>query len=160
MDTFRNLFGNATATILRLALVAGTIILISVFIVKPALETTEEISGNITRSTQGISNSIQQQIQQSVPNTVPQQRLPTQIQITRTIRGLNAQQAQRFSQCLQRAGGSQRSTAASGASAVGRGGRRCGGAGAASRCRRAERQRRRRVVRAAVRRFAEPFWGL
>ena len=105
MDTLRNVFGNTMATILRLALVAGTIILISVFIVKPALDTTETISNNITRSTQGISNSIQQQIQQSVPNTVPQQRLPTQIQITRTIRGLTAQQAQQFSKCLQRARG-------------------------------------------------------
>ena len=105
MDTLRNVFGNATATIFRLVLVAGTIILISIFIVKPALDTTETISNNITESTQGISNSIQQQIQQSVPNTVPQQRLPTQIQITRTIRGLTAQQAQQFSKCLQRARG-------------------------------------------------------
>ena len=105
MDTLRNVFGNATATIFRLVLVAGTIILISVFIVKPALDTTETISNNITESTQGISNSIQQQIQQSVPNTVPQQRLPTQIQITRTVRGLSPEQAQRFAKCLQRARG-------------------------------------------------------
>jgi len=108
LDTFRNLFGNATATILRLALVAGTIILISIFIVKPALETTENISNSVSDSiNQSINgtNGIQQQIQQSVPNTVPQQRLPTQIQITRTIRGLNAQESQQFSKCLQRAGG-------------------------------------------------------
>jgi len=105
LDTLRNLFGNAAATILRLALVAGTIILISIFIVKPALETTEQISRDVTESSTNFSNSIQQQIQQSVPNTVPQQRLPSQIQITRTIRGLTAQEAQQFSQCLQRARG-------------------------------------------------------
>ena len=112
MDTLRNLFGNATATILRLALVAGTIILISIFIVKPALETTEKadrapatISANQSSTRTAFQQQIQQQIQQSVPNTVPQQQLPTQIQITRTIRGLTAQEAQQFSKCLQRARG-------------------------------------------------------
>lgn len=111
MDTLRNLFGNAAATILRLALVAGTIILISIFIVKPALETTEkaiDAGNNFTNQTfgpNGFQQQIQQQIQQTVPNTVPQQQLPSQIQITRTIRGLTAQEAQQFSKCLQRARG-------------------------------------------------------
>ena len=72
MDTLRNLFGNATATIFRLVVVAGTIILISIFIVKPALDTTEKISSdignNINQSING-QNSIQRQIQRNINQT-------------------------------------------------------------------------------------------
>ena len=112
MDTLRNVFGNTMATILRLALVVGTLAAAYFFLVKPALETTENISAGITNSiNQGINGpngfqqQLQRQIQQSVPNTVPQQRLPSQVQITRTIRGLSPQQSRRFAKCVQRAGG-------------------------------------------------------
>ena len=119
LDTLRNLFGNATATILRLVLVVGTMAAVYFFIVKPTLETTEKVTAGFNNSINGtinnafnqanngqndISQQIQRQIQQSIPD-VPPQRLPNQVVITRTIQGLSPQEAQRFAKCLQRARG-------------------------------------------------------
>ena len=42
MDIFRNLFGNVTNGIIRLAVAAGILFCAYLFIVKPVLKTTEE----------------------------------------------------------------------------------------------------------------------
>ena len=118
MDTLRNLFGNATATIFRLIVVAATIILISVFIVKPALDTTEKISDNVTRGiNQNINgqNGIQRQIQRNIRQTnrrvqrqirqaQRQTQRPgggTQQQLLNCIQGAN-NDVQRIAACAQR----------------------------------------------------------
>lgn len=44
MDLLRNLFGNVTAGIIRLLVTVGIIAAVSFFLVKPALETTKDIS--------------------------------------------------------------------------------------------------------------------
>jgi hypothetical protein len=111
LDTLRNLFGNAAATILRLVLVVGTLAAAYFFIVKPTLDTTEkaiDLGNNGIEQAfgpGGFQQQLQRQIQQSVPNSVPQQRLPSQVQITRTIRGLTPHQSQKFAKCIQRASG-------------------------------------------------------
>ena len=107
MDTLRNLFGNATATILRLALVAGTIILVSIFIVKPALETTEKVSegfnDSINQSING-QNGIQTRIQRQVRQT--NRRVQRQInQATRQTQQAGGSNPQALLRCVKRANG-------------------------------------------------------
>ena len=107
MDTLRNLFGNATSTIFRLVLVAGTIILVSVFIVKPTLDTTEKAidSGNrIFDQTQTGPNSIQQQIQRDIRRT--NRRIQRQInRARRQAQGAGGIDAQALQRCILRANG-------------------------------------------------------
>ena len=107
MDTLRNLFGNATATIFRLIIVAATIILVSIFIVKPALETTEKaieagsnFGNQINQSTD--PNRISRQIQRNINQT--NRRVQRQIRQAqrRTARNGGATQQQLLS-CIQRA---------------------------------------------------------
>jgi F0F1-type ATP synthase membrane subunit b/b' len=52
MDILRNLFGNVTSGIIRLAVTAGILVLAYFFIVKPVLSTTEKISGEANDSIQ------------------------------------------------------------------------------------------------------------
>lgn len=114
MDTLRNLFGNATATIFRLIVVAATIILISVFIVKPALDTTEKISGDVNRSiNQSINgqNGIQQQIQRNIRQT--NRRVQRQIrQAQRQTAQTGGANPQALLRCIQRANGNTQKMAA------------------------------------------------
>jgi hypothetical protein len=115
MDVLRNLFGNFTATVFRLALIAGTLALIYVFAIRPVLDTTEDISTRAFDSSNQFSNSIQRSVQQSINQTNRQireqlrqsqaQALPTQTQVTRTVRGLTPGQARRLNRCVQRAAG-------------------------------------------------------
>jgi len=118
MDTLRNLFGNAASTVLRLVLVAGTIVLVSIFIVKPALDTTEHISDSVNNSiNQSINgtNGIQRQIQRNINQTnrrvqrqvhqatrqAQQAGGGTQMQLLRCVQRAN-QDAQRIAACAQR----------------------------------------------------------
>ena len=58
MDVLRNLFGNVTAGIIRLLVTVGIIAAVGFFLVKPALETTENISRETNQSIQkGFQNS-------------------------------------------------------------------------------------------------------
>lgn len=52
MDLLRNLFGNVTAGIIRLLVTVGIIAAVGFFLVKPALETTENISRETNSSIQ------------------------------------------------------------------------------------------------------------
>ena len=111
MDTLRNLFGNAAATILRLVLVAGTIILISIFIVKPALDTTEQISSDVTESQNNISNSIQQSIQRNINQT--NRRVQRQVrQAQRQTARAGGADPQALLRCIQRANNNAQKIAA------------------------------------------------
>ena len=70
MDVLRNLFGNVTAGIIRLAVAAGIIFCIYLFLLKPVLETTNnaiEASGldQIGKSLDGLGPQIERQVKRS-----------------------------------------------------------------------------------------------
>jgi hypothetical protein len=70
MDVLRNLFGNVTSGIIRLAVAAGILFCAYLFIVKPVLDTTNnaiESSGinQIGKSLQGLGPQIERQVTRS-----------------------------------------------------------------------------------------------
>ncbi len=74
MDLLRNLFGNLTSGIIRLAVTAGVLFLAYLFIVKPVLDTTNEAiksSGfdRIGKSIEGVSKEIKRQVHRSFEAT-------------------------------------------------------------------------------------------
>jgi predicted PurR-regulated permease PerM len=79
MDVLRNLFGNVTAGIIRLLVTVGIIAAVGFFLVKPALETTE----NISRET---NQSIQKGFQSGGPNDISGQIEDVNRRVQREIR--------------------------------------------------------------------------
>jgi predicted PurR-regulated permease PerM len=79
MDVLRNLFGNVTAGIIRLLVTVGIIAAVGFFLVKPALETTE----NISRET---NQSIQKGFQSGGPNDISGQIEDVNRRLQREIR--------------------------------------------------------------------------
>jgi hypothetical protein len=76
VDLLRNLFGNVTSGIIRLAVTAGVLFLAYLFIVKPVLDTTEKAfhsSGldQIGKSLDGVSKEIKRQVHRSFEATSP-----------------------------------------------------------------------------------------
>ncbi len=70
MDLLRNLFGNLTSGIIRLAVTAGVLFLAYLFIVKPVLKTTSDAiheSGfdQIGKSIEGVSKEIKREVHRS-----------------------------------------------------------------------------------------------
>jgi len=70
MDILRNLFGNVTSGIIRLAVAGGILFLAYLFIVKPVLDTTNEAikaSGlnQISKSLQDLGPQIERQVKHS-----------------------------------------------------------------------------------------------
>jgi hypothetical protein len=104
VDTLRNLFGNLTSTVLRLALVVGTLAAVYLFIVKPTLDTTEEISNRAFDHSQQTQQNIQRSIQQQIRDTNRQvQRSVNQsLQQTKRQGGTDPRQ---LLACVQRANG-------------------------------------------------------
>jgi hypothetical protein len=77
MDILRNLFGNVTSGIIRLAVTAGVLFLCYLFIVKPVLSTTNnaiESSGlnQIGKSLQNLGPQIERQVKRSFKVTKAQ----------------------------------------------------------------------------------------
>jgi hypothetical protein len=92
MDLLRNLFGNVTSGIIRLAVTAGVLFLCYLFIIKPVLDTTNEAiksSGfdQIGKSIEGVSKEIRRQVHRSFEATSP------------------GAKRQRLTRCIQRANG-------------------------------------------------------
>jgi hypothetical protein len=113
MDVLRNLFGNLTAGIIRLAVVVGILAAVYFFAIRPVLDTTENISNQAFQHSDQISNSIQRSIQRNInqTNRQIQQQLrqsgvaakpPSQRKITRTVHGLTPAQARRLNRCINR----------------------------------------------------------
>jgi hypothetical protein len=76
VDLLRNLFGNLTSGIIRLAVTAGVLFLAYLFIVKPVLDTTNEAiksSGldRIGKSIEGVSKEIKREVHHSFEATSP-----------------------------------------------------------------------------------------
>ncbi len=93
MDLLRNLFGNLTSGIIRLAVTAGVLFLCYLFIVKPVLKTTNDAIhqtgfDQIGKSIEGVSKQIKREVHRS-------------FQVTKK-RGANPQ---KLVHCIQRANG-------------------------------------------------------
>ncbi len=76
MDILRNLFGSVTSGIIRLAVTAGILFLVYLFIVKPVLQTTNdaiEKSGinQISKTFDDVNVQVQRQIKRSLNATAP-----------------------------------------------------------------------------------------
>jgi hypothetical protein len=70
MDLLRNLFGNLTSGIIRLAVFAGVLFLCYLFIVKPVLKTTNDAIKStgfdqIGKSIEGVSKEIKREVHRS-----------------------------------------------------------------------------------------------
>jgi hypothetical protein len=79
MDLLRNLFGNVTSGIIRLAVTAGVLALCYLFIVKPVLNTTNEAFKStgldqIGKSLEGMSTQIKREVHHSFEVTKPGHR--------------------------------------------------------------------------------------
>lgn len=74
MDLLRNLFGNVTSGIIRLAVTAGILFLVYLFILKPVLDTTTEVVHStgldqIGKSLEGMSTEIKREVHRSFETT-------------------------------------------------------------------------------------------
>jgi hypothetical protein len=74
VDLLRNLFGNVTSGIIRLAVAAGVLFLCYLFIVKPVLKTTNDAIHStgldkIGRSIEGVSKEIKREVHRSFETT-------------------------------------------------------------------------------------------
>ncbi|HEX3608956.1 MAG TPA: hypothetical protein VHU14_04710 [Solirubrobacterales bacterium] len=78
MDLLRNLFGNLTSGIIRLAVTAGVLLLVYLFIVKPVLHTTSEVTDKafkasglqeIGKTIKSVNVQVQRQIHRSFEST-------------------------------------------------------------------------------------------
>ena len=79
MDLLRNLFGNVTSGIIRLAVTAGVLFLCYLFIVKPVLKTTNDAIKStgldqIGKSLEGMSTTIKREVHHSFEATRPGSR--------------------------------------------------------------------------------------
>lgn len=103
MDLLRNLFGNLTSGIIRLAVTAGVLFLVYLFILKPVLDTTNEAirsSGidQIGKSLEGVSKEIKRQVHRSLQATTPGAR---RRKLTRCVERANGD-VQRLERCARR----------------------------------------------------------
>lgn len=98
MDTLRSFFGLFTSSVMRLAVTAGTLALIYFLVIKPVLDTTEEVSHSFNTGNNNISRSIQQSINQA--NQQVQQAVQQSINQTP-----NAAGQKKLLRCVQRAHG-------------------------------------------------------
>lgn len=103
MDLLRNLFGNLTSGIIRLAVTAGILFLAYLFIVKPVLDTTNEAiksSGfdQIGKSIEGVSKEIKRQVHRSFEATGSAARKQ---KLVRCVKAANGN-VQRIERCTRR----------------------------------------------------------
>jgi len=70
MDLLRNLFGNLTSGVIRLAVTAGVLVLVYLLFLKPILKTTNDAIDKagfdqIGKSIEGVSKEVQRQVHHS-----------------------------------------------------------------------------------------------
>lgn len=101
MEVLRNLFGNATAGIIRLLVTVGILAAVYFFIVKPALHTTEKISHE---TNVGIQQSLKDANVGDIGKTIENVNRKVQREIKRSInRTTHPAQADKLIRCIQRA---------------------------------------------------------
>ncbi|HMC50302.1 MAG TPA: hypothetical protein VKH20_06615 [Solirubrobacterales bacterium] len=76
MDLLRNLFGNVTSGIIRLAVFAGMLLLLYLLIVKPVLKTTTDAIHStgldqIGKSMEGVSTEIKREVHRTFEGASP-----------------------------------------------------------------------------------------
>jgi hypothetical protein len=92
MDLLRNLFGNVTSGIIRLAVTAGILFLVYLFILKPVLDTTTEVIHStgldkIGKSLEGMSTEIKREVHRSFEVTGSAARKQKLIHCIKTANG-------------------------------------------------------------------------
>jgi Tfp pilus assembly protein PilO len=98
MDILRNLFGNATAGIIRLLVTVGILAAVYFFIVKPVLHTTETVSHEV-------NVNVQQSLKEAhIGKTIQNVNRQVQREIKRSIRHAPSHTAaDKLLTCIQRA---------------------------------------------------------
>ena len=101
MEVLRNLFGTATAGIIRLLVTVGILAAVYFFIVKPALHTTETISHEVNGN---IEQTLKEANVGDIGKTLESVNRKVQREIKRSIRHTtHPAQADRLIRCIRRA---------------------------------------------------------
>jgi hypothetical protein len=103
MDFLRGIGTIFASGIVRLLVVAGTMLLAYLLFVRPALDTTNEAIKQF--NVQPAIRQANRQIQQAVQKANAPQHVPGQVQITRTLHGLTPHKARVLTRCIQTASG-------------------------------------------------------
>lgn len=103
MDLLRNLFGNVTSGIIRLAVTAGILFLVYLFLLKPVLDTTTEVVHStgldkIGESLEGMSKQVKRKVHRSFEVTGSAAR---QQKLVRCVQRANGN-VQRIERCTRR----------------------------------------------------------
>jgi uncharacterized protein involved in exopolysaccharide biosynthesis len=101
MDVLRNLFGNVTAGIIRLLVTVGILAAVYLFVVKPVLQTTTDISREVNVNVQkGFDSANLGEIDKTIEDVNRQ----VEIEIKRSFRASKQQgDADKLIRCIQRA---------------------------------------------------------
>jgi hypothetical protein len=104
MDLLRNLFGNVTSGIVRLAVTAGILFLVYLFILKPVLDTTTDAIHStgldqIGKSLEGMSTEIKREVHRSFE--VTKQRGANPQKLVRCVQQANGD-VKRIERCTRR----------------------------------------------------------
>jgi predicted PurR-regulated permease PerM len=101
MDLLRNLFGNVTAGIIRLLVTVGILAAVYFFVVKPALDTTENISREVNSNVQ---KGFEQADMGDINKTINDVNRQVQREIKKSLRASKQQgNADKLIRCIQRA---------------------------------------------------------
>ena len=100
MDVLRNLFGNLSAGIIRLLVTVGIIAAVGFFLVKPALDTTRDIS---REANQSIQKSFRGNDFSDISGQIEDVNRQVQIEIKKSVRTSKPQKADKLIRCIQRA---------------------------------------------------------
>jgi hypothetical protein len=101
MEVLRNLFGSLTTGIIRLLVTVGILAAVYLFVVKPALDTTKEISHEVNGN---IQKSIQEANLGGIDKTIENVNRQVQREIKRSLRrSPNHGAAKKLVRCIQRA---------------------------------------------------------
>jgi len=101
MDVLRNLFGNLTSGIIRLAVTVGILAAVYFFIVRPVLDTTNNAIDSANQSING-PNGISRQIQRSINQTNRQVQRSVNHSLNQAQRQ-GGHDPQKLLRCVQRA---------------------------------------------------------
>jgi F0F1-type ATP synthase membrane subunit b/b' len=110
MDILRNLFGSVTSGIIRLLVTVGILGAAYLFIVKPVLDTTENVSNTVNNSIESANRSFEQSFgpHSETSKALRNANKQVQIQITRTfhqVKQSTGGDPQKLIRCIQHASG-------------------------------------------------------
>ena len=110
MDILRNLFGNVTSGIIRLLVAVGVLGATYLFIVKPVLHTTENVSNTVNNSIESAHKSFEESFgpHSEAAKAINKANRQVQIQITRSfhqVKKSSGGNPQKLIRCIQHAAG-------------------------------------------------------